>query len=348
MKTRLIIFFMMLMGAMSVQKADACSRVVYTGDTISTPETLRIVGRSLDWSTPIPTNLFVYPRGMKKQSNASGDMITWTSKYGAVYAAGYNAGVTEGMNEKGLVINGLFCRGTVYNSPAQEDKPAMSLAVIVAWLLDNNATTQEVVEVVKNQNFKIVGATFDGGTVSTLHWGVTDATGATAILEFQNGKLDIYEGDYPVLTNDPPFEQMLAINKYWEGVGGQNFLPGTVKSPDRFARASFFNSHVDKTNDLNEGLAIIRSILNNVSVPFKYNLGDKNLSSTQWRSFANLRDKTYYFENVTDLGIYYIDLKKCDLRPGASVMYLDTQKATEYVGDVTSKLVKSKPFTPMY
>ncbi|MDE6692120.1 MAG: linear amide C-N hydrolase, partial [Muribaculaceae bacterium] len=152
----------------------------------------------------------------------------------------------------------------------------------------------------------------------------------------------------PVLTNDPPFEQMLAINNYWEGVGGQNFLPGSVKSPDRFTRASFFDKHVDKTNDLNEGLAIIRSILNNVSVPFKYNLGDKNLSSTQWRSFANLRDKTYYFENVNDLGLYYIDLKKCDLRPGASVMKLDTQKATEYVGDVTSKLVKTKPFTPMY
>lgn len=349
MKTRLIIFFLMLTGALAVQRADACSRVVYTGDSVADPtEMLRIVGRSLDWSTPIPTNLYVYPRGMKKQSNASGDMITWTSKYGAVYAAGYNAGVTEGMNEKGLVINGLFCRGTIYNSPAQEDKPAMSLAVIVAWLLDNNATTQEVVDAVRNQDFKIVGATFDGGQVSTLHWGVTDASGATAILEFQDGKLNIYEGNYPVLTNDPPYEQMLAINNYWEGVGGQNFLPGTVKSPDRFARASFFDKHVDKTNDLNQGLAIIRSILNNVSVPFKYNLGDKNLSSTQWRSFANLRDKTYYFQNVTDLGVYYIDLKKCDLRPGASVMYLDTQHATDYVGDVTNKLVKSKPFTPMY
>lgn len=186
------------------------------------------------------------------------------------------------------------------------------------------------------------GSTFDGGTVSTLHWGVTDAEGHTAILEFQNGKLDIYEGDYPVLTNDPAFPAMQAINHYWEGVGGQNFLPGSVKSPDRFARGSFFEKNVDHVNDLTEGLAIIHSILNNCSVPFKYNLGDKNLSSTQWRSFSNLRDKTYYFQNVTDLGLYYIDLKKCDLRPGASVMYLDTQKAQDYVGDVTSKMVKSE------
>lgn len=341
--------FMMLAGIFAFEKADACTRVVYTGDTTATAENvLRIVGRSLDWQTPIPTNLFVYPRGMKKQSNKSGNLISWTSKYGAVYAVGYDAGVTEGMNEKGLAINGLFCRSTVYNGPAQENKPDMSLAVIVAWLLDNCATTQEVVDAVKGQDFKIVGATFDGGTVSTLHWGVTDADGNTAILEFQKGKLNIYQGDYPVLTNDPAFPDMLAINAYWEGVGGQNFLPGTVKSQDRFARASFFDKHVEHTNDTNLGLAIIRSILNNASVPYKYNLGDKNLSSTQWRSFANLRDKTYYFQNVTDLGVYYVDLKKCDLRPGASVLYLDTQKATDYVGDVTDKLVKHDPFTPMY
>lgn len=346
---RLLFTLFFFIGILAYQKADACTRVVYTGDTTAVADdVLRVVGRSLDWSTPIPTNLYVYPRGMKKQSDKEGNIIRWTSKYGSVYAAGYNAGVTEGMNEKGLAINGLFCRGTVYNSDKQADAPSMSLAVFVAWMLDNCATTQEVIDLVKAQNFKIGGQTFDGGQVSTLHWGVTDAKGHTAILEFTGGDLKIYEGDYPVLTNDPTFPKMQAINEYWEGVGGQNFLPGSVKSPDRFARASFFVKHTDRTNDLNEGMAIIRSIMNNASVPFKYNLGDKNLSSTQWRSFSNLRDKTYYFMNVTDNGLYYIDLKKCDLRPGAPVLYLDTQHATDYVGDVTSRLVKSEPFTPMY
>lgn len=350
-----MILFLGFMAICGVQKADACTRVVYTGETADSAETspvntLRIVGRSLDWSTPIPTNLYVYPRGMRKKSNDKGKVIEWTSKYGAVYAVGYNAGVTEGMNEKGLCINGLFCRGTIYNTPAQDGKPNMSLSVLVAWLLDMNATTQEVVDAVKNQDFKVTGATFDGGTVSTLHWGVTDAEGKTAVLEFQEGKLNIYESDvdYPVLTNDPPMPQMLAINNYWEGVGGQNFLPGSVKSPDRFARASFFDKNVERTNDANTGLAIIRSILNVCSVPYKYSMGDKNLSQTQWRSFANLRDKKYYFETVTDLGIYYVDLTECDLRPGASVLYFDTQTSTEDIGDITGKMVKSKPFTPMY
>lgn len=351
MKTRLFaLAILAFLGFAYSPKSEACTRVVYTGDTVEAngASTLRIVGRSLDWSTPIPTNIFVYPRGMKKQSNKDGKMIKWTQKYGAVYAVGYNAGITEGMNEMGLTINGLFCRSTVYNGPKQEEDPNMSLAVIVAYMLDQCATTQEVVDLMKSQDYKIVGATFDGGTVSTLHWGVTDASGATAILEFQDGKLNIYEGDYPVLTNDPAFPQMNAINDYWKGVGGQNMLPGTVRSADRFARGSFFESNVERTNDTNTGLAIIRSIMNNVSVPFKYNLGDKDLSQTQWRSFSNIRDKRYYFENVSDLGLYYVDLTECNLNPGAPVLYFDTSKATDVVGDITSQMVPSAPFTPMY
>lgn len=340
-----------LLAICGTQKADACTRVVYTGDTTATEtaNVLRIVGRSLDWSTPIPTNLYVYPRGMKKMSDNKGKAKHWTSKYGAVYAVSYDSGITEGMNEKGLVINGLFCRGTVYNSKRQETMPNMSLSVIVAWLLDNYATTQEVVDAVKDQDFKITAATFDGGQMPNLHFGVTDASGMTAVLEFQNGHLNIYQGtNMPVLTNEPAWPDMNAINAYWQGVGGQNFLPGGVRSADRFTRGSFFEANVAHTNDLTDGLAVIRSILNNCSVPFKYERGDRNLSQTQWRSFSDITHKCYYFEMVTGLGLYYIDLNKCNLNEGAPVLFFDTSKANLAIGDITSQLQPHAPFTPMY
>lgn len=346
---------LLITGAMALtlgtSAAFACSRVLYVGDTTATaPDSvLRIVGRSLDWATPIPTNLFVYPRGIKKQSNASSPMYTWTSRYGSVYATSYDAGITEGMNEKGLVVNGLFCRQTVYNNPATDDKPAMSLAMFPAWLLDLNATTEEVVAAVKDQPFRIVGSTFDGGTASTLHWGVTDATGRCAVIEFVDGHIRVYEGqDMPVLTNEPQWPEMLAVNEYWKSVGGVNFLPRGVRSTDRFVRANFYDSSVERTNDADTGLAIVRSIMANVSVPYRYVKGDKNLSQTQWRSYSNIRDRRYYFQNVTDLGLYYVDLCKCNLSKGAPVMYLNCQNARDYAGDVTSLLVPSKPFIPMY
>ncbi|MCM1483336.1 MAG: linear amide C-N hydrolase [Muribaculaceae bacterium] len=326
-------------------EASACSRVLYVGN-----DDLRIVGRSLDWKTPIPTNLYVYPRGMAKKAHNLPGAITWTSKYGAVYAVGYDGGVTEGMNEKGLVVSGLFCKGTVYENDSTKNRPPMSMAMFVAWLLDMNATTPEAVAVLRKHDFNITGATFDEGTVSALHWGITDAQGRCAMIEFDHGTIKIYEGqDIPVLTNDPNYPQMNAINDYWVKVGGANMLPGTVKSPDRFVRGYYFDGHVKKTGDADLGYSIIRSILQNVSVPYQYAVeSEPNVSSTQWRSFCNIRDLRYYFDLVTNMGTYYIDMKKCDFCKGAPVMKLTTSETADVVGEANRHLKKSAPFTPMY
>ncbi|MCM1051592.1 MAG: linear amide C-N hydrolase [Paenibacillus sp.] len=327
------------------QRAEACSRVLYVGD-----DNLRIVGRSLDWKTPIPTNLYVYPRGMAKMGNSLPGSVTWTSKYGAIYAVGYDGGVTEGMNEKGLVVNGLFCKGTVYENDSTKNRPPMSLAMFPAWILDLCATTPEAVELIGAHNFNISGATFDGGTVSALHWGITDAEGRSAIIEFDHGTINIYQGqDIPAMTNDPTYPSMKAIEAYWEKKGGTHTLPGTVSSPDRYVRAVFFDKNVEKTGDAALGVSIIRSILMNVSVPYTYTVqGEGNVSSTQWRSFSNIRDRLFYFDVVTNPGLFYIDLKKCDFSKGASVMKLDVSKSGDYVGDVTGRLFMSTPFTPMF
>lgn len=327
------------------QQADACTRVVYKGTA-----GLNIVGRSLDWDTPIPTNIYVYPRGIAKRGNVQENAVTWTSKYGAVYAVSYDGGVTEGMNEKGLVVNGLFCRGTIYTNSATEDRPPMSLAMFVAWLLDMNATVPEVVAVLKEQNFNISGATFDGGTVSALHWGVTDAQGRTAVFEFDHGKINIYEGeDLRTLTNDPPWPQMQAVNNYWNSVGGTNMLPGTVRSTDRYVRADFFIRNVEQTDRSDLGVSITRSVVANASVPYLYTVkGEPNVSSTQWRSYADTRDLCYYFDLVTNSGVYYVDLNEVDLSPGAPILKIDNTATQDYVGNCTHRMSRSSGFKPMY
>lgn len=325
--------------------SEACSRVLYRGT-----DNLYVVARSLDWKTPIPTNLYVYPKGIKKVSSNLSNPIRWTSKYGAVYAVGYDGGVTEGMNEKGLVVNGLFCKGTIYNDTVSTKPYTMSLSMFVAWLLDNNATVEEVRAALTDPQFDIQGATFDGGTVSALHWGVTDATGQSIIFEFDRGNINIYDmGDYLAMTNDPKWPEMTAIIDYWNKVGGKNFLPGTVTSPDRCVRANYFAHHVEAVGDTDLGVSIARSILLNSSVPYTYMIeGEPNLSSTQWRSYADLRDGRYYFDIVTNPGYYYVDLHQLDLRKGAPILKLDTSKTADLVGNANSRLEKNPGFTPMY
>lgn len=332
-------------AALHSPDAWACTRVFYHGQ-----DSTFVIGRSLDWKTPIPTNLYVYPAGMEKVGSDAPGAIKWTSKYGAVYAVGYDGGITEGMNEKGLVINGLFCKGTVYDNEDTKNRPPMSLAVFVGWLLDMNETTDEVVAVLKEHNFTLSGATFDGGTVSALHWGITDASGKTAILEFDHGVIKVYDpGDYRAMTNDPQWPDMMTIMAYWDKIGGTHMLPGTVSSPDRCVRANFFAHHVEATSDPSLAVSITRSILVNSSVPYTYLIeGEPNVSSTQWRSYADIKNRRFYFDIVTNPGYYYIDLTKCDLRKGAPVLKLDTSKETMLVGEANHALKKSAPFTPIY
>lgn len=343
MKTRVtLLVFALLLGC---GNAFSCSRVVFLGQ-----DSLTLVGRTLDWRTPIPTNLYVYPRGMQKQGMPSGNTFHWKSKYGSVLAVSYDGGVTEGMNEKGLIMNALFCKGSIYRTSADGKLRSMSLAVFVSYFLDNFETVDEVQQWLNENEFGIYGQTFDEGTTAALHWAITDRSGNTLVMEFQNGKLDVYVSrDYRVLTNDPPFEQIRAIDNYWKQVGGANSLPGTVRSPDRFARASFFIEHVPDSVDYKAAAAQVLSVLNNVAVPLGYELeGQPNLSSTQWKSIADSKNLIYYFGLAYQFSVFRIELGKLNLNEGAPVLKIDTTKNTELHGCINDVMVKSEPFKPMW
>lgn len=156
-------------------------------------------------------------------------------------------------------------------------------------------------------------------------------------------------GDYYAMTNDPQWPSMTAIMNYWDAVGGVNMLPGTVRSADRCVRANFFAHHVDAVDNQDLAVSIARSVLMNSCVPYTYLIqGEPNVSSTQWRSYADIKDRCYYFDIVTNMGYYYIDLKKCDLRKGAKIMKLDTSKETMLVGEANHALKENPGFKPMY
>jgi choloylglycine hydrolase len=222
--------------------------------------------------------------------------------------------------------------------------------MFVPWLLDQCATVAEVREQLKSSSFEIQGATFDSGTISALHWGATDRTGESVIFEFDRGTVNVYDmNDYLAMTNDPQWPKMTAILDYWTRIGGTHMLPGTVSSPDRCVRANFFAHNVVSVPDVDTGIAIARTLLYNSCVPYTYTVeGEPNLSSTQWRSYADLRDLRYYFELVTNPAIYYIDLTTLDLAPGAPILKLDTSKTSNVVGNANSHLHRSVAFSPMW
>lgn len=327
-------------------RSQACTRVVYIGDN-----GYAITGRTLDWKEDIATNLYVYPRGIVRSGYDRADStVTWTSKLGSVVAVGYDMGTTEGMNEAGLVCNLLYLPGTSYSYPGDK-RLYMSASVWTNYVLDNFSTTAEAVEQLKKDLFQINAPSMPGGSATTVHMAISDKHGYSAIIEYLDGKLSIHEGyEYQVLTNAPPYDQQLAVAEYWKEVGGMHMLPGTNRSYDRFARASFYINAIPKDAAHNMALAGVFGVLFNCSVPVGISLPEQpEISSTRWRTVADQEKLIYYYGTTLNPSIMWVDLNEFELQPGAPIMKLDIINAKKaYIGDVIKDMTRSPGFKPLY
>ena len=324
-------------------KADACTRVLYHSDSTG----VTVTGRTLDWVQDIPTNLSLMPRGEKRAGYDTPDAISWTARYGSVVAVGYDMGVSEGMNEKGLVCNLLYLPGTSYTYKGDTRKK-MSTSIWAQYVLDNFATVDEAISELSKDVFYIDAPAMPDGKSTTLHMAISDPSGASAIIEYVNGVLHIYSGaQYKVLTNAPTYPQQLAITDYWNGVGGLNMLPGTNRSADRFARSSFYVNALPDNLDLRHAIAGTLSVIRNASVPLGIGTHDHpEISSTRWRSLGDQTGMRYYFELTINPSVMWVDLGKVDFSKGTHKLILANNEM--YAGEVNGKFVPTKPFHFFY
>jgi len=326
-----------------VTESEACTRAVYKG-----PNNTVLTGRSMDFSMEIPANHWVFPRGMKRNGEVGKNSIEWVSKYGSLAVSSWDISTTDGMNEKGLVANMLWLVESEYPAFEKEgDKPGMAISLWAQYALDNFATVAEAVAEFGKESFAVV-SDFIPGTdkFTTVHLSLSDASGDNAILEYIKGKLVIHhDTSYTIMTNDPPYEQQLAIASYWQNIPGKSFLPGSVSASDRFVRASFFINAVPQTDNTRVAVASVFSVIRNVSVPYGFEIeGFPNLSTTRWRMVADQKNLVYYFETALTPNTFWVDLKKIDFSEKANVKKLDLADNKTYSGETSGEFKNSKPF----
>lgn len=328
----------------SLETSHACTRVVFHGEGEQI-----ITARSMDWKSDLATNLWVFPSGMSRNGEAGPNSVEWTSKYGSVIASAYDAATTDGVNEKGLVANVLWLVESTYPTP-NADTPMLSLAAWAQYVLDNFATVEETVEALAAEPFIVVTANVPGESrLASLHLAVSDAEGDSAIFEYIDGKLVIHHNrDYRVMTNSPPFDEQLALNAYWENIGGTVMLPGTNRAADRFVRAMFYSEAIPKNQSDTRALASMFGVIRNASVPYGLTTeSEPNISSTRWRTVTDHRNLLYFFESALSPNIFWVDLKKLNLGPRGRVMRLDLgpEQTNIYAGEVSRHFKRTTPFT---
>ncbi len=318
----------------------ACSRVTLIGDDRTV-----VTGRTLDWMQPMGTNLWVLPAGLQHIGAVPSNALKWTSKYGSVIAGAYDQASIDGMNQKGLVANTLYL-SVMDPGPRDPKRPGLSIAAWAQYVLDNFATVNEAVDALSKDEIQVLVPVLPDGEKGVGHLAISDPSGDSAIFEYIDGKLVIHHNSrYKVMTNEPPFDEQLALTSYWTDIGGGAFLPGTSRPADRFVRASYYLAQAPKTKSPRDAIAAMFSIIRNVSVPLGNSApGRPNVASTWWRSVSDQTHRDYYFEDTNSPNIFWVSLDKLDLNKGAPVMKLDLQGNPIFAGEVSAQFKPAKPF----
>lgn len=319
-----------------------CTRILYETGTGT-----YITGRGVDWADPnVKPILYVYPRGMKQDGGVGERSLKWTSKYGSVFTALYDQINIDGLNEMGLAVNMLYLSDADYGDPDKSAKPLISIGAWVQYYLDNFATVEEAVNATRGDDFAISAPILPNGEEATGHISLSDASGDLAILEYIDGKLTIHHGpEYNVMTNQPPFDQQLAINAYWKLIGGAKFLPGTLSPADRFVRASYLLETSKKYDDREMAVASVFSQMRAIGIPLEVSDPVFDDVGTLWRNVDDHDAKRYYFELAVKPAVFWVDLDKVGLDEGDDIKSLDVIGSDALGGEVSARFKKSAPVT---
>jgi choloylglycine hydrolase len=209
--------------------AYSCTRMFW-----NTNPDLMIVGRTEDYVTASHPTFVATPRGVKRWSTADktkrSQSISWMVKYGNVAIYENNRFPNDGMNEAGLTARTLYYLEDEGNEVVAPDsrKKELDEDHWVSFVLDNFAMVAEAVDAIRNKVYivSVVGRKGSGYSYATpKHLAMADATGDSAIVEIQDGKVVIFHGrEFTILTNNPAYQEQLANAAKYKNVQ-QDKLP---------------------------------------------------------------------------------------------------------------------------
>ena len=325
--------------AFGTPQAISCTRILWNDNDYAI-----MVGRTMDWPESTEPVLTVFPRGLDRDGGKAGpDTIVadnparWTSKYGSLVTTIYGIGTADGINEAGLGAHMLYLNATDFG-PREPAKPGLQAGLWAQYLLDNAATVTEALALLEDIQVVMVEA---NGHKATVHLAIEDATGDSAIIEYIDGKQVIHHGrDYTVMTNDPAYDEQLAILKTqdFSNPASTMPLPGNVNPVDRFARATYYRNLLPKPVNERQAAAGILAVARNVSVPFGAPYKGFSIYNTEYRTAANLTDRRYYFELTDNPSVIWADLSAMNLDEGQPVRVLDPNNVAlsgNVIGDFT-------------
>jgi choloylglycine hydrolase len=311
--------FLLLLVALSVfticEHAKACSLMMKTNSQGT------FVGRTLEWWGPVATRLVIIPRGYKDHD--IGNHISWTVRYGTVAIEdddkySYSG---EGVNEKGLTAH-LLTQGDSTMPALVPDNQTVNAMSWVKYVLATCSNVKEVVDGLRNYQISPMEGMYQGQKITNpSHFAVNDASGDAAIIEFNDGKVDVFHGpQHNVMTNEPKYTEQLANLARIRSEKKQysvEQLPGGANAMNRFIRISFNMANMPEPKTASQAVVYMEEAIANVLVPtFDEKKNPVSPLSDAWearyRVVYDLKNMNMYFDQDETGKRIYLKLRTID------------------------------------
>lgn len=270
-----------------IQTAFAC-----TAFQLRSQDGAIIYARSMEFGYAMDSEVLVMPRGTEFAGTVpNGQGLLWKVKYGYV---GLNQNfdrmlISDGMNEKGLVIGCLYlpcyAKYEIYDPKRKE--VSLGAWELPSFLLATCSSITEVKAALKKVAVVEEPLPEMDGFILPVHFYLSDNSGEVLIIEYVDGIQHLHKNPIGVLTNAPPFDwQLINLGNYinltsdnidelkissWTvnpcGQGsGLLGLPGDFTPVSRFVRAALFSNWATVEKTAIETVRMAFHILNSFDI----------------------------------------------------------------------------------
>jgi len=336
--------------------------------------------RTMEWAGVLPESLHYLPAGTSIESvTPDGKQgMTFKTKYGFVGVSlkhmvpnAKQPGIAEGANDQGVSLSLNAFLGAEAPPVDADTAKILSVMDFGAWVLGNFQSVSQVKQALANKDISVwlPPLAIFGGMKAPFHYAIFDKTGAGIVVEFSEGKLNVYDNPVGVMTNIPEFPWHLKnLNNYAQlsnvdrnsgsfgglkvsAPDGGNALAGipfSQISTGRFVKAAFFTTYVRKAKSPTEAIQTLSHVINNFDRPYDLSIdpagsnteaaaGDTGMNSevTLFTTMNDLAQNQFYIRPINAINFAKIDLHKlADLKEVKKVSFdqvaqLDGGNATE-------------------
>ncbi|MBK0329774.1 linear amide C-N hydrolase [Rhodobacteraceae bacterium F11138] len=332
-----------------------CTSLIYLDDSNKA-----YFGRTLELTSDLPYQLVYFPAKLGFSSELEGHpALTYESRYGVLAVTmpgrmpsadaplGFkDLKVLEGMNDQGLTFSLLSypTAGGGGHEVVAATQAVLSASDLGTWALGQFATVTEVKSALDDQPVLLEALTLLGGVESPFHYVVHDASGASFVIEFNNGEMKTYDNPVGVMTNGPEFSWHLTnmdnysflsnVDKSSGTFGGYHArqpdsgiatagLPASNTSVGRFVRAAYYAQFAERAKTPDLAVMTLAHVMNNFDRPrgitIDYPSGDGGHLEVAGLSQGS--DETYATEYTCWTNLSDLDRKRFYLRTYRSLNY---------------------------